>query len=199
MKQGYQYTSKGLTRLLGSHRVDRCKDANCAVCKAAKAYASHLYRQEDKRNQERLQQQHWDMYRLSLSGWSVRKIAFEMDLDDAEVEAYLKQIKQHPSRRPQQPHPRKHRAVTPGMPVTKRKQAELAKLINQGLSRQAIANRQHRSIQAVSQFINYHSELPAVRERNVTIHIVSYGKGQHRYFDSKGHEYQLEKVNGGNM
>lgn len=32
-----------------------------------------------------------------------------------------------------------------------------------------------------------------------TIHIVSYGKGQHQYFDSKDHEYQLEKVNGGDM
>lgn len=196
-----KYTVKGLTSIQGNHDVMHCEIPNCETCAAFWVYAKLLRNQVDL-SEPSSPTQHPKQYirEQYQAGKSIREIAFNIDWNDDEVIQYLRERKLYIETKKRY-RARHHSPVQLRLQLGLTKSAkrmqqdsfEIKKLIEQGYSKQAIARKLYKTVQAVGQYINLH-DLPQIKQSSILIYDVTFNFDQHRYFDRNGQEYRLTRV-----
>ncbi len=231
-----KYTTKELTQIEGTHDVFHCGVANCKICKAYWQYAKGLREQSKdeagvKRGRPKKQAESRKQTTIAVTyggksrsiaklvneygedityyinkGFTVRRIAYELDHKDAEIVQALDYLKLSPKTRSElniEAYRDKlvelvHEgdicdALKAGKEAYRDK---LVELVHEGLSVKAIANCLHKNYQGIRMYLRKY-ELPLPDTKKIAFdRVVSKDGGQskYRYFDDNGDEVKIEFV-----
>lgn len=207
-----KYTTKELTQIAGTHDVFHCGVADCKICKAYWQYAKGLREQSKdeagvKRGRPKKQAESRKQTTIAVTysgkdrsiaklvneygedityyinkGFTVRRIAYELDHKDAEIVQALDYLKLSPKTRSEL--------------NIEAYRDKLVELVREGLSFKAIANCLHKNYQDIRMYLRKY-ELPLPDTKKITFdRIVSKDGGQskYRYFDDNGDEVKIEFV-----
>lgn len=207
-----KYTTKELTQIAGTHDVFHCGVADCKICKAYWQYAKGLREQSKdeagvKRGRPKKQAESRKQTTIAVTysgksrsiaklvneygedityyinkGFTVRRIAYELDHKDAEIVQALDYLKLSPKTRSEL--------------NIEAYRDKLVELVREGLSFKAIANCLHKNYQGIRMYLRKY-ELPLPDTKKITFdRIVSKDGGQskYRYFDDNGDEVKIEFV-----
>ncbi|MBU7563540.1 hypothetical protein NVV78_07795 [Pediococcus ethanolidurans] len=207
-----KYTTKELTQIAGTHDVFHCGVADCKICKAYWQYAKGLREQSKdeagvKRGRPKKQAKSRKQTTIAVTysgknrsiaklvneygedityyinqGFTVRRIAYELDHKDAEIVQALDYLKLSPKTRSEL--------------NIEAYRDKLVELVREGLSVKAIANCLHKNYQGIRMYLRKY-ELPLPDTEKITFdRVVSKDRGQSkfRYFDDNGDEVKIEYV-----
>ncbi|MCT4398047.1 hypothetical protein NR224_05985 [Pediococcus ethanolidurans] len=207
-----KYTTKELTQIAGTHDVFHCGVADCKICKAYWQYAKGLREQSKdeagvKRGRPKKQAESRKQTTIAVTyggksrsiaklvneygedityyinkGFTVRRIAYELDHKDAEIVQALDYLKLSPKTRSEL--------------NIEAYRDKLVELVHEGLSVKAIANCLHKNYQGIRMYLRKY-ELPLPDTKKIAFdRVVSKDGGQskYRYFDDNGDEVKIEFV-----
>lgn len=197
-----KYTVKELIQIEGMHDVMHCKQPQCKTCNAYWSYAKRLREQANQNDPLQakppaIKRHIREQYQ---AGKSIREIAFNVDWDDDAVIEYLRgrKLYKEPKRRQRRAKRspvqlRLQLGMTKSAQRMQREEHTMSQLIDAGYSKQVIARRMCKTVQAIGQYIDTHS-LPKIDQTTMQIYDVTFGVNQHRYFDRDGNEYQVKRM-----
>lgn len=207
-----KYTTKELTQIAGTHDVFHCGVADCKICKAYWQYAKGLREQSKdevgvKRGRPKKQAESRKQTTIAVTysgrdrsiaklvneygedityyinkGFTVRRIAYELDHKDAEIVQALDYLKLSPKTRSEL--------------NIEAYRDKLVELVREGLSVKAIANCLHKNYQGIRMYLRKY-ELPLPDTEKITFDRVASkdrGQSKFRYFDDNGDEVKIEYV-----
>ncbi|MGX6473612.1 hypothetical protein [Pediococcus pentosaceus] len=207
-----KYTIKELTSIAGTHDPYHCHEEDCNICIRFWTYAKGL-REQDKEDESRkikrvvpkhkkasleklnkiktsdirklVKEWSAELKQAIDQGCSVREIAFQLDCDDALVVEALDYLRIKPKTRTEL--------------RLEAYRSELANLVTEGYSTQAIANLLgKKSGQGIAQYLKKY-EVPRPNSDKVIIEQIEYqygGELKHRYFNENGDEVEIKVIKG---